>query len=66
MPLKKVVLDACVLFSWALRDIFLRAADAELYKLCLTDQILEEMRRNLVQKGHITEKQGQNLFLCLE
>jgi predicted nucleic acid-binding protein len=61
MPLRKVVLDACVLFPWALRDILLRAADTELYKLCLTDQILEEMRRNLVQKGHITEKQGQSL-----
>ncbi len=56
-----IVLDACVLFPGSLRDILLRAAEADLYRLCLTDQILEEMRRNLVEKEHMTEAQGRYL-----
>jgi len=56
-----VVLDACVLFPGSLRDVLLRGAEEELYRLCLTDQILEEMRRNLIEKGHITEEGGQRL-----
>ncbi len=47
----RVVLDACTLFPASLRDTFLRAADAGLYRLQLTDNILEEVRRNLVKKG---------------
>ncbi len=56
-----VVLDACVLFPGSLRDILLRAAEVDLYRLCLTDQILEEMRRNLVEKEQMTKAQGQYL-----
>jgi predicted nucleic acid-binding protein len=61
-PLEDVVLDACVIFPGSLRDTLLRFAEADFYKLHLTDQILEEMRRNLVEKKHITEKQGQSLI----
>lgn len=46
-----VVLDANILFPASLRDTLLRAADAGLYRLQLTDDILEETRRNLVKKG---------------
>ncbi|HWS85170.1 MAG TPA: hypothetical protein VN207_13025 [Ktedonobacteraceae bacterium] len=56
-----VVLDACVLFPGSLRDILLRAAEVDLYRLCLTDQIVEEMRRNLVEKEQMTDAQGQYL-----
>jgi predicted nucleic acid-binding protein len=56
-----VVLDACVLFPGSLRDILLRAAEVDLYRLCLTDQIVEEMRRNLVKKRQMTEIQAQYL-----
>lgn len=45
-----VVLDACVLFPGSLRDILLRAAGAGMYKLGLTTEILEEVRRNLFKK----------------
>jgi len=45
-----VVLDACVLFPASLRDTLLRAAQADLYSLQLTDEILEEVYRNLVKK----------------
>jgi predicted nucleic acid-binding protein len=59
--LTDVVLDACVIFPGSLRDTLFRFAEADIYRLHLTDQILEEMRRNLVGKKHITEKQGQSL-----
>ena len=47
-PLISVVLDANVLFSAALRDTLLWAAQNRLYELFYTDEILEEVRRNLV------------------
>lgn len=51
-----VVLDACVLFPASLRDTLLRAADADLYRVHLTADILEEVRRNLVKKGMQEQK----------
>lgn len=58
-----VVLDACVLIPGSLRDILFRAAEAELYRLTLTEDILEEVRRNLVNKNRMmTEEQGQHLL----
>lgn len=45
-----VVLDACVLFPASLRDTLLRAAQANLYRLQLTDEILEEVYRNLMKR----------------
>ena len=49
MPRIEVVLDACVLFPASLRDILLRAAEVGLYRIRLSDTILEETRRNLVK-----------------
>jgi predicted nucleic acid-binding protein len=57
-----VVLDACVLFPASLRDILLRAAAAGLYQFQWTDDILEEVRRNLVAKREITDKQAKGLI----
>lgn len=56
-----VVLDACVLFPASLRDTLLRAAGADLYRLQLTEDILEEVRRNLVKKG-MSEVGAQRLI----
>ncbi len=56
-----VVLDACVLFPGSLRDTLLRTADVGLFRLQLTDEILEEMRRNLVEKDHVTEEKSQHI-----
>jgi PIN domain len=53
-----VILDACVLFPGSLRDVLLRAADEELYRLHLTDHILGEVRKNLVGKKQVTEERG--------
>jgi predicted nucleic acid-binding protein len=56
-----VVLDTCVLFPASLRDTLLRAADANLYSLQLTEDILEEMCRNLVNKHIMHERKAQSL-----
>jgi predicted nucleic acid-binding protein len=50
------VLDACAIFPASLRDTLLRAADINLYIFQITDEILEEMRRNLVNKGMLEAK----------
>ena len=42
------VLDACVLYPAILRDALLRAAEAGVYQLRWTEEILSELRRNLV------------------
>ena len=57
-----VVLDACVIFSAPLRDTLFRAAGAGLYRLHFTDDILEEVRRSLVNKQRMTEDKAQNLI----
>ncbi|HYO30534.1 MAG TPA: PIN domain-containing protein [Thermomicrobiales bacterium] len=46
-----VVLDACVLIPMSLSDTLLRAADADLYRLLWSEDILDEVRRNLVENG---------------
>lgn len=57
-----VILDACALFPASLRDMLLRTADAGLYKLQFTDDILEEVRRNLVLQRNIPEEKAQRLI----
>jgi predicted nucleic acid-binding protein len=57
-----VVLDACVLFPAALRDTLLRAADANLYRLHWTAEILEETRRSIVAQQRATKEQAQRLI----
>ncbi len=56
------VLDACAIFPASLRDTLLRAADINLYKFQITDEILEEMRRNLVNKGMPEAKAQKSLI----
>lgn len=56
-----VVLDACVLIPAPLRDTLLRAAEAGLYRVQWSDDILEEVRRNLVSELGRTEEQSQRL-----
>src|SRR5437868_1639133 len=51
----KVVLDACVLYPQTLRDLLLRLALAGLYSARFSERILEEVRRNLVSGGRVTE-----------
>lgn len=61
MSLLIVVLDANVLFPASLRDTLLRATQAGLYTMRCTEEILEEVERNLVNKGQVTESQARRL-----
>ena len=61
-----VVLDTCVLFPASIRDTLLRAAAAKLYRLRLTDDILEELRRNLVNKHSMNEIKAQKLVSTIK
>jgi len=55
----RVVLDACVLFPYSIRDPLLSAAAADFY---WSAQILDEMRRNLVKSGHTTDEKAVGLI----
>ncbi len=46
-----------MLFSAALRDTLLRAAVKRLYRLYMTEEILDEVRRNLLRKGKIADSE---------
>lgn len=56
-----VVLDACILYPGVLRDTLLRAAEADLFRLCLTKDILEEVRRNLIKNSSLSHEQAQRI-----
>jgi predicted nucleic acid-binding protein len=60
------VVDTCALFSAVLRDTLLWVAEAEFYDIRLTDEILEELRRNLVKKQKSDEKQARNLIVTIK
>ncbi len=62
MPSFGVVLDACVLIPASIRDTLLRAAEKEMYRLHWSDLILEEVRRNLVNRGMTTAKDAKDLI----
>jgi len=52
-----VVLDACVLVPASLRDTLLRCAERRMYLLRWSNEILDELRRTLVEKlGRSTEQ----------
>lgn len=62
----KVVLDACVLFPFSLRDTLLWAAYAGFYQPYWSPEILEEMRRNLVRTGTTTKEQAHSLVARIQ
>ncbi len=57
----RAVLDACVLFPFSLRDTLLRLAERELYDVYWSDRILDEVTRNLVGEGFMTEAKARRL-----
>ena len=61
-----VVLDACVLFPYSLRDTLLRAAAADFYQLYWSAEILDEVRRNLVKTGTTTDDRAAALVAQME
>jgi predicted nucleic acid-binding protein len=60
------ILDACVLFSAPIRDTLLRIAAEGLYTAYWTEDILDELRKNLVSSGRISEKQAKHLIDTLK
>lgn len=56
-----VVPDACVLIPASLRDTIFRMSITGMYDIRLTDDIIEEVRRNLVEKLTISEDKAQRL-----
>jgi predicted nucleic acid-binding protein len=61
-----VVLDANVLFPFTLRDTLLRAAAAGFYQLRWSDEILEEMSRNLVATGTMSAANASRLLAIMD
>ncbi len=62
----RAVLDACVLIPASLRDTLFRASQANLYSMRFTDEILEEVRRNLIKKGMTTEESANRLISIIK
>lgn len=56
-----VLLDACVLFPASLRDLLLRAAWAQLFEARWSNEIWDEVTRNLVSTNRMTVKQATHL-----
>lgn len=50
-----VVVDTCVLYPAHLRDTLLRLAERSLYQVLWSDDIVEELRRNLIEDGFDAE-----------
>jgi predicted nucleic acid-binding protein len=61
-----VLLDANVLYPAVLRDTLFRAAQAGLFRMILTDEILEEVRRNLVKNGECAEDRAERLISTIK
>jgi predicted nucleic acid-binding protein len=59
------VLDACVLIPAALRDILLRAADAGMYQALWSEEILDEVQRNLISELGRSQQQAERLIEVL-
>lgn len=57
-----VMLDANVLFPASLRDTLLRAYKKGLYTMRCTEDILEEVQRNLISKKQTTQQQAHRLM----
>lgn len=57
----RVVLDACVLYPFTLRDVLLQAAADGFYQVYWTEDILDEALRNLVADGRVTLENSAKL-----
>jgi len=59
------VTDTCSIFPQTLRDVLLRTAEAELYRLRWSEVILDELSRNLQEERGLTEGQAQHLLIAM-
>ena len=65
-PVPSVVLDANVLFPASLRDILLRCAEKNLFRLRVSQQIWDEVVRNLFSSGRLTSEQVARLDTAIQ
>ena len=56
------VTDTCSIFPQTLRDVLLRAAEVGLYRLRWSEEILDELGRNLREERGLTQEQTQHLL----
>jgi predicted nucleic acid-binding protein len=61
----RVVLDACVLYPFTIRDVLLQAAASELYQVYWSETILDEALRNLVEDGRMSEENAAKLLATM-
>lgn len=61
-----VLLDACVLFPAPLRDLLLRGIEASLYDGYWSNEIWDEVTRNLIATNRLTPEQATHLKSQLE
>ncbi len=57
----RVFLDACVLYPQTLRDVLLTAAESGLYYPLWSDDVLDEVERNLIKNRSLTPQQIAHL-----
>lgn len=62
MTIPVILVDANVLFTFALRDTILMAAEHDVCRVRWSDRILAETRENLVQNGIMEDEQAANLI----
>jgi PIN domain len=53
------VIDSCIIFGMPLCDTLLRAAEQNLYRIILSQKILEDATRNMVIKGRLKPDREQ-------
>lgn len=61
----KVVLDACVLYPFTVRDVLLQAAASGFYQVYWSETILDEALRNLVADRAMTEVNAARLTAAM-
>src|SRR4028119_1226531 len=59
MEAVSVIVDSCVIFPMPLCDTLLCIAEAELYQVHFSQEILDGATRNLVKKGRMTEAKAE-------
>lgn len=61
----KVLLDTNVIFPPVLRDTLLRCAQAGMFEVCWSPEILNELERNLLARSRMDERQVRRLFIAM-
>lgn len=66
MAIYPIILDSCVIFPMPLCDTLLRAAEANLYRVYFSQEILDGATRNLVKKGRMTKEKEKRFQAMLK